>query len=53
MTVEHSKKTVTVYWLDGPHPFIPLLVRKELAKIEWRWEKPRPTLWQSIKEWLA
>ena len=45
------EKTITVYWLDGPRPFLPLLVRKQTETIEWVWEKP--TLWENIKGWFT
>ena len=45
------EKTITVYWLDGPRPFLPLLVRKQTDTIEWVWEKP--TLWENIKGWFT
>jgi hypothetical protein len=47
------EKTIAVYWLDGPRPFLPLLVRKQMETMTWVWEKPRPTLWGNIKGWLA
>jgi hypothetical protein len=47
------EKTVTVYWLHGPRPFLPLLVRKQMETMTWAWEKPRPTLWENIKGWLT
>jgi hypothetical protein len=48
-----TEKAITVYWLDGPPAFLPLLVRKQMETMTWVWEKPRPTLWENIKGWLT
>jgi len=48
-----TEKAIAVYWLDGPRPFLPLLVRKQMETMTRVWEKPRPTLWGNIKGWLT